>query len=172
MMKGYGLALLCLSSCGAADLDMPPERRHIDQDMTAYMADFANQASLYETHVNYEDINFARFFDRDEWDLVLSRRGLKDETVGYCEAMTKRYEARFVMWKKSRSVNLRSLAVVRMPGQPCRERLAVYHELGHCVLGKDHFEEQVDIMNAVIPSEKLACALWPRLEQKFFERIP
>lgn len=54
---------------------------------------------------------------------------------------------------------------------PASERLAlIYHELGHCALGLDHYDEKPDIMNTYILNEFELEKNWDKLVTIMFER--
>jgi len=51
-------------------------------------------------------------------------------------------------------------------------KLVLFHELGHCAFGYDHFEWGEDIMNSVLPEEKIIIYqyFWAILEDQYFIR--
>jgi len=51
-------------------------------------------------------------------------------------------------------------------------KLVLFHELGHCAFGYDHFEWGEDIMNSVLPEEKIIMYqyFWAILEDQYFIR--
>jgi len=51
-------------------------------------------------------------------------------------------------------------------------KLVLFHELGHCAFGYDHFEWGEDIMNSVLPEEKIIMYqyFWVILEDQYFIR--
>lgn len=51
-------------------------------------------------------------------------------------------------------------------------KLVLFHELGHCAFGYDHFEWGEDIMNSVLPEEKIIMYqyFWTILEDQYFIR--
>jgi len=51
-------------------------------------------------------------------------------------------------------------------------KLVLFHELGHCAFGYPHFEWGEDIMNSVLPQEKIIVYqyFWGILEDQYFYR--
>jgi hypothetical protein len=51
-------------------------------------------------------------------------------------------------------------------------KLVMFHELGHCAFGYPHFEWGEDIMNSVLPQEKIIVYqyFWTILEDQYFIR--
>lgn len=51
------------------------------------------------------------------------------------------------------------------------ERMAlIYHELGHCALGLEHYDEKTDIMNTYLLPSDVADNKWDQLVNTMFER--
>lgn len=48
--------------------------------------------------------------------------------------------------------------------------LLMYHELGHCALGLDHLDGEIDIMNSYLLDDVTAEKEWDDLVNKMFER--
>ena len=46
----------------------------------------------------------------------------------------------------------------------------VYHELGHCALGLDHYDDKSDIMNTYLLPGDVADSKWDELVNQMFER--
>ena len=46
----------------------------------------------------------------------------------------------------------------------------VYHELGHCALGLDHYDDKSDIMNTYLLPGDVADSRWDELVNSMFER--
>lgn len=81
-------------------------------------------------------------------------KDVSPSTVGYC---TPPYEVRMLatFWESASA----------------SERLALmYHELGHCALGLEHYEGKPDIMNSYILDSATAEKKWDSLVHNMFER--
>ena len=81
--------------------------------------------------------------------------GIGDNVIGYCQApwtisVLKPY------WDRASAADRMTL---------------VYHELGHCSLGLDHYDEGQDIMNTYLLPGDIAEEKWDKLVNNMFGRV-
>jgi hypothetical protein len=109
------------------------------------IASFSKDAIRYEAPCYYTIvIGMTDNFPKD----------LPDSVIGYCISPI-RLMIKTSFWNRSSAT----------------ERLTLmYHELGHCALGQDHYDKAPDIMNTYLLDDVTAEKQWDKLVKTLFER--
>jgi hypothetical protein len=118
------------------------------------MKGFVRDAHIYGgLHISTDGVDFGRVLTETEWESFQERKKLDKEIVGLCETVDNYMRDQIgPVVKKTLSQSVR-VTIQGRPDFPAWERVLAYHELGHCVLGLDHREDRVSIMNANLPDE-------------------
>ena len=157
------LAHVLLVGCGTAspveikEVDRPVpfyiDTAKIDAPLIPHVMEFAGYCEKFETselcQKNFKEITSIRLVDSFEEEFVVGKCFVSSAGERWIEIRDG--------WFDSDSMTMKTL---------------VMHEVGHCALGSPfpHYDDEDDIMNSYLLSEKTIMASWPALIRAMFTR--
>jgi hypothetical protein len=120
-MRNKLLTLMFMVGCS----HIPPKDRFIHEEVRPYVESFKAEATARKVRINLKGLHL------DMADESYFRNHLRN-AVGVCTPLYKLVMLRRTFWNRSDSTD---------------REILVYHELGHCVLGLNHWQGGPDLMN-------------------------
>lgn len=148
---------LMASSCGA-EVDIPD--LFIHPQLEPYVDGFRLDAERYTG--GWSGLGPVRIIDIVD---SFTNDELSKGAVGVCSRKSNSSKAR---WREIEI--LRSTFDRYTEQSPHKAKILVYHELGHCVLGRGHAQSPKQIMSAMIPiyRESKLVRWWPEMVERLF----
>ncbi len=162
-MKYYFLPLLFfITSCGevfscSTKVVTAPTGQYNTCDMVNLFNSIDNQLRFEIENFSREAIRYQVLCSKTKSAVMSSDMPKQEEgtVIGYCIPY-KRMAISEAFWKRA---------------TPAEKLTLIYHELGHCALGLDHYDDTHDIMNTYLLPGDIADHKWDQLVSQLFTRV-